>query len=359
MASIEYRARTTRVIAYVNKQKIPFVLGCVPKKTAERFANNIEALLNERRCNLLLSSDVSKWLAGLDQPLYDLLEARDLVEPRIKLTTLDKFIDSYIAARTDVGERRTGKLNLAKRRLVKYFGDVKLDTITPGAADEYAKWLLTQLSSATAHKECQIATQFFRHAFRKRLVERSPFDGVTVGRATNDDRRVFVTRKTIKAVLDKCPNWQWRTVLALARYGGLRCSSEVALLKWSDIHWDRDRFIVTSPKTTRYGKASRVVPIFPELRPFLDEAFSMADEGEMWVVNAGWKYQEAEPGHDFSENSSSLWRDSVGETISELPVQPTNGVGTNLPDLCSLFLARQHTKSCSHSLPNSDRRPLQ
>ena len=33
------------------------------------------------------------------------------------------------------------------------------------------------------------------------------------------------------------------------------------------------RFTVTSRKTERYGKASRVVPIFPELRSFLDNAY--------------------------------------------------------------------------------------
>ncbi len=58
----------------------------------------------------------------------------------------------------------------------------------------------------------------------------------------------------------------------------------MALLKWSDIHWDTERFTVTSPKTRRYGKGTRVVPLFPELRLFLDEAFSMADDGEKWVV---------------------------------------------------------------------------
>ncbi len=151
-------------------------------------------------------------------------------------------------------------------------------------ADEYARWLLKHLAPATAHKECQIAAQFFRHAFRKGLIERNPFDGVTVGKATNDDRRVFVSRRMIQRLLDKCPNREWRTVVALARYGGLRCSSEIALLKWSDIQWDTERFTVTSPKTNRYGKGTRVVPIFPELRPFLDEAFSMAAEGERWVV---------------------------------------------------------------------------
>ena len=85
-------------------------------------------------------------------------------------------------------------------------------------------------------------------------------------------------------MLNVCPNWQWRTVVALARFGGIRCSSEVALLKWSDIHWDSDRFTVTSPKTKRYGKPSRVVPLFSELRGPLDEAFAMAQEGEQWVI---------------------------------------------------------------------------
>ena len=88
----------------------------------------------------------------------------------------------------------------------------------------------------------------------------------------------------ISKVLETCPNWQWRTVVALARFGGLRCSSEVALLKLNDIHWDADRFTITSPKTKRYGKATRIVPLFPELRPFLDEAFAMAETGGTWVI---------------------------------------------------------------------------
>ncbi|MCA8998860.1 MAG: site-specific integrase [Planctomycetaceae bacterium] len=284
MASIEYRARSARVIAYINKEKQSFSLGRVTKKTAERFANNIDTLLHERRCNLPISREVSNWLADLDDTLYGLLAERGLVEAKVRSGKLSEFVDNYIASRSDVTERRIGKLRNAKVRMVEFFGDVKLDSVTPGAADDYGRWLLSQLAPATAQKECQIAAQFFRHAFRKGFIERNPFDGVTVGKATNDDRRVFVTREVIQKVLDKCPNWQWRMVVALARYGGLRCPSEVALLKWSDIHWGEERFTVTSPKTKRYGKESRVVPIFPELRPFLDEAFSIATEGEKWVV---------------------------------------------------------------------------
>ena len=182
------------------------------------------------------------------------------------------------------GEARSVCRFLAKRRLSEFFGEVEMRAVTAGDADEYSRWLLTQMAATTAHKECQIAAQFFRHAFRKELIPRNPFDGVTVGKATNDERREFVPRDVVAMVMDKCPNWQWRTVVALARFGGLRCSSEVAFLKRSDIHWNSDRFTVTSPKTKRYGKGTRVVPLFPELRPYLDEAFSMASEGDSWVI---------------------------------------------------------------------------
>ncbi len=285
MASIERRTRTTRVIAYIDGEKHCFPLGQVNKKTAERFANNIDALLNERRLNSVLSREVVNWLAGLDDKIHGLLVERELAEPRLRVESIGKLIDSYAKTRTDVTERRREKFKNAKDRLIKYFGDVAPHSVTPADAEEYSRWLLTQVASTTAMKECQMCSQFFRYATRKELISRNPFDGVSVGTSTNDERRVFVARDVVAKVIDACPDWQWRTVVALARYGGLRCSSEVALLKWTDFQWDADRFTVTSPKTKRYGKASRVVPLFPELRPFIDEAyFEMAKAGDNWVI---------------------------------------------------------------------------
>jgi len=284
MASIEYRKRSTRVVAYVNKERLAINLGKVAKKTAERFESHIDTLIHERRCNLPLSRDVSKWLAGLDDCLYAPLTECGLAEPRERAGSLQFFIDKYIASRTDVSECRIGKFENTRDRLTKFFGEVSLQKVTPGDADDYARWLLTQVAPTTAHKECQIATQFFRMAYRKGLIERNPFEGVTVGQATNDSRRVFVAREAIERVLEACPDWQWRLVVALARYGGLRCPSEIAPLKWSDIDWYAQRFTVTSPKTKRYGKASRLVPLYPELRPFFEEARAQNNAGETWVL---------------------------------------------------------------------------
>ncbi|MEO2049881.1 MAG: site-specific integrase [Pirellulales bacterium] len=116
------------------------------------------------------------------------------------------------------------------------------------------------------------------------IAPRNPFDGVSVGTSTNDEQKYFIDRNTFTKVTDTYPNWQWKKVGALTRYGGLRCSSEVTLLKWSDIDWDENRFKVTSPKTGRCGKKTRIVPLFPELRKCLVETSKEEDADEKWVV---------------------------------------------------------------------------
>jgi len=81
-------------------------------------------------------------------------------------------------------------------------------------------------------------------------------------------------------VLEACPDAQWKLLFALSRYGGLRCPSEHLALRWGDINWERGRMTVHSPKTEHHeGKGSRVVPIFPELLPYLEAVRDEANPG--------------------------------------------------------------------------------
>jgi hypothetical protein len=74
-------------------------------------------------------------------------------------------------------------------------------------------------------------------------------------------------------------------LFALSRYAGLRCPSEHLALRWADIDWERNRMHVRSPKTEHHeGHEARTVPIFPELRPYLDDAFAVAVEGAEFVI---------------------------------------------------------------------------
>lgn len=90
--------------------------------------------------------------------------------------------------------------------------------------------------------------------------------------------------ETIQRVLDACPTTEWKAIIALCRFGGLRCPSEVLKLRWTDIDWDQNRVLVRSPKTEHHeGGESRTIPLFPELREILSE-LHLSPEGAEFVI---------------------------------------------------------------------------
>ena len=96
-------------------------------------------------------------------------------------------------------------------------------------------------------------------------------------------------------LLDACPDVTWRLFVALGRYGGFRVPSEACSLRWQDVLWDQDKIVVQSPKGERYGKGERIIPMFPELRPILEEAFDQAREGDVYCVENSGNSQSAKP----------------------------------------------------------------
>lgn len=78
-------------------------------------------------------------------------------------------------------------------------------------------------------------------------------------------------------LIASAPSSELRVIIALSRYAGLRCPSEVSKLCWSDVLWDEDKLRVTSIKTSRHGKGSRIVPLFPAVRAELERLRSEVD----------------------------------------------------------------------------------
>lgn len=127
------------------------------------------------------------------------------------------------------------------------------------------------------------ARQFFKSAVRKGVADINPFAEVKAGSEHNESRNYFVDRETTDKVLDACPDAEWRLIIALARYRGVRTPSELLRLRWADIDWDQQRITVTSPKTKKQGKPWRTVPLFPELRQELADALELAPEFPLHV----------------------------------------------------------------------------
>jgi len=126
----------------------------------------------------------------------------------------------------------------------------------------------------------------FKAAIRRGLYrESNPFDGMAAAVRSDKTRQFFVGRTEAQKVLDACPDAEWRLLVALARFGGLRTRSESLALRWGDIDFERGRIRVPSPKTAHHqGGDSRIIPMFAELRPLLLEVFSEAEPGSEYVI---------------------------------------------------------------------------
>ncbi len=200
---------------------------------------------------------------------------------------LKPFLDQYVAGRTDVKASTRTNLGIGRNRLLAFFApDRGIHTITAGDADEFLLYLRGQYAGATAAKTMKWARQFFKAAVRKKLISSNPFEGIKIPGMTNKDRQVFISRADAQLVLDAAPDAEWRLIIALARYGGIRTPSETFAIQWSDVNWARNRFLVRSEKTKHIeDKESRLVPIFPELKPYLEEAFDQAEEGAVYVIS--------------------------------------------------------------------------
>jgi len=289
MASILKHPNGRRSIQFLDRDGKRHTIGL--SKTSDRNAQavrlRIEALVSASLSDGLPDDETARWVANLADKLADRLARAGLIPERAR-ETLGAFLDAYSIARADVkGSTRT-VYSHAVRNLKAYFGeDRDLRSISEGDALEWSRWLTTheKLGFQTVRRRCGLAKQFFGHAVKKRLLDRNPFIELKAATGGNPAKYRFITRETTQAIIDACPDAQWRAIVALARYGGLRCPSEILTLTWDRIDWERDRINVYSPKTERYpGGANREIPLFLELRPYLDALWERAKPGEPRVI---------------------------------------------------------------------------
>lgn len=263
--------------------------GKKSERQAKQIAHHVEELAQSKSRNLAAAPESMAWALGTTGRLRDSLVAWGLIEPvnpRLRTDAgrfLGAFCDAYIESRTDAKPNTISNYKQARRLLCEYFGDrCLINSITPSAADKWRRWMSSDrgLSVSTISKHCKRAKTMMNEAVRDRLLAVSPFAGLKGGSEVNPDRQRFIDRAAADRMLEACPDSDWRCIFALARFGGLRCPSEVLGLRWTDIDWDAGRMRIDSPKT-----GLRFCPLFPELRAVLSEAFGVAPDGAVYVVS--------------------------------------------------------------------------
>jgi hypothetical protein len=257
MASISSDPSGRRTVQFIDRhgKRKTIGLGKVSQRDAERIKDKIEALNAAAKAGFAPDDDTAAWLRKIADKLHAKLAGAGLTQARQPNTptpcpTLGEFLDQYRAARGDVGEGTRTSYGVIGKRMIAFFGaDMRLDEINPGRAEDFATHLRTKggrndapYAAATASKTIKMARQMLRRALRLRLIHENPFEDIKAGNEKNRERNYFVTGEVTKKVLDACPDAEWRLLVALARYGGLRCPSETLSLTWPDISGTRTGF---------------------------------------------------------------------------------------------------------------------
>ena len=260
MASLTKDKHGTHVIQFTDGNRKRRTIR-MEKEFPLRAVNEVRRLVDMLNACVIAGTGwdpkTAEWVGDLKPVLYDKLAKAGLLPPRAEAeeTTLEKFIDRCIDGdqKAKPGSKevwRQGKLGL-----IAFFGaDKPLSAITPGMADDFKLALEStdvtirgqkpgdkkprrKLASMTVRKRLQFAKMVFRAAVRHKLIEDNPFDDVKIEAAAPDRKHNVSPADTAKLVAASPPGSDWPTIIALARWGGLRCPSEVLSLKLADIHW--------------------------------------------------------------------------------------------------------------------------
>ncbi len=281
MATIVKGPNGHKTIQFVRSdRKRPSIrLGKMSMRLAKEVKARVEELIASQEAGFSPDAETLDWLSKAGDVLCDRIAAVGLI-PRRTSVNLGPFLKAYIDGRTDVSPGAIRNMQQSARYLREHFGaETALRSISLTDAEAFAVMMKSSYAEATAARCIKYARQFWKYAVRARYVSDDIWSHIKAGKMDNSDRQVFVDHDMINRVIDACPDAEWRLIVALARFGGLRVTSELFVLEWDDILWDKNRFIVRAPKT-----GTRVVPIFPELRPYLQQSYEMAEDGAINVI---------------------------------------------------------------------------
>lgn len=261
-------------------------LGKMPLADARKIKHHIESLLAAKVSGRALDNETAAWIRDIPDTMADKLAVARLA-PKRDNTTLGGLIENFLAAKTHFKPSTRSIWGQVTGDLKKHFGeDCRIRTIGQVEAEGFRQWLLTtkKLSSTTISKRLQRSRQLFAHAIRFEWVEKNPFADVKHKSGNPRERQQYITVADTEKMIDAAPNWVWRTIIALSRYGGLRNPSEVLSLPLDNLDWEHGAINVISPKTEGHGQGSRIIPMFAQLHPYLLEAAEMAREGQTHVI---------------------------------------------------------------------------
>ena len=250
------------------------------KKTAIELKGIIEKLIACRDNHQLPDKRVFAYLETAVPEIREKLEAAHLIK-QSKIRTLGQLWDVYLEEKQYGDSTQTHWLTNRKRFFTHFKEADPIEALTRESILQYKKHLAKEYAEATVSTSFAKVRAICRWATdEKDLFLKNPCGGLKGGTYRNEVHDRFVEMVDYEKMLDACHTQEQRTILTLARVGGLRIPSEIVGFTWKDIDWNEveGRIWVNSPKTAHViGGKGRFVPLWEPIRRELQKLYFADD----------------------------------------------------------------------------------
>ncbi len=284
MASVSFEKRGGKRLARVwfeidgNRKSIR--LGEISKRNADTVLSHVRELEACKRIADKPDPRTRGWLNEITDEFHEKLAEAGLIPHRDR-RTVKQFFDDWASDTRIVDNSRRNRRNTVTKVIEAFGAETALRDVSPEQADRFFADMTDRYSRAHANKITKRTRQVFAKAVRLKIITDNPFADIRIGDESNTDRQVFVDAKTIEKVISEATDNEFKLLIALARYGGLRVPSEIVGLKWGHVNWETSRIEITDTKRKR----TRIIPIFEELRPHLEAWWwDEASDGAEYVI---------------------------------------------------------------------------
>lgn len=272
-------------------RRVVYVAGT--EQAATTVKQHIEALLDARAAGISARATTIAWAGSLTGAIRASLERAGLVDQETRRRTcgsitLREGLEAVIDAReSDWSDAATTRDNWeqASRWFLKYFPDDRtVQSITPGDISQWRRWMSKSLAPTTAGKHLKRLRTAFEWFVKQGWVRENPCSDEKIP-AEVSKQNVYIEQSDFEAVLQEVPCREWRALLVLGRYLGIRVPSEALGMTWADVSWGpgTPSILIRSPKTAYLGRAERLAPLFPEVRLALEALWEQASPGAVWI----------------------------------------------------------------------------
>ena len=338
-----------RVEYRIDDIKHSFFLPTGDKEAASSIARMVDRIIAQRKTN---EPDrlLSNWLSTIPDDLRQRLEKAGLLEVQTRMT-IGQAVNGYIDSKKASWKPKTHNRRLNENKwFIGYFGaDNRLESVDRSKAVQFLNWLkdVKKLSPTHINSIMKWGTYIYKYATLCGVYTLpNPFDGVRVHN-TVQRKKCYITSEYTQRLIDACPSVQWRTVVSMLRYGGMR-PEEVLLAEWDGVDWEAGTFTFRSPKTEHHpGKERRTIPLFPMLRAAFEE-MRIAAEMESGLVLPQYIISTTKPGNGWDSKRQSI-ADGKNGSLCELTdfikianLDNPGSVPTNMRGSCSTDLKKKY-----------------